>query len=90
METAYAGNAIGAPGVADSRPLETLSAVIDDLARTNEALLTFLVRFNGPQPVQGGKSTEPSPPPCYRSELERLQRTVREAGSLVDLITRLG
>lgn len=69
------------------RPLGEISSMADNLSRMADALDEWLERFNGPRPVD---PETPSQPPCYRSEITRLDGLVRRVGSITDAIAKLG
>lgn len=90
MDYAQAVQITGAPSD-ERRPLEEITDLADNLGRMNGSLSAFLMRSDGPAPVQlahGEKLVDA--PPCYRSEIGRLRRMVHETGELVDAINRLG
>ena len=74
----------------DTKPLEDISRIADNLQRQADALDEYLERFNGPRPAQLAKGETNEAPRCYRSEIDRLDNLVRRIGSITDLITRIG
>lgn len=71
------------------KSLEYIGVYADRLSKIGESLVLFLERFNGPSPSSASE-TAPSPPSTYRTDIDRLDRNIREVDALVDLVTRLG